>query len=355
MVQCIEIKWKCCAKGAWVCQCEEWGGIASRLLPSQSSSNSSSPGTSSTNLETARILMPIEALPPVAECLSLIHEIVTVLVEEPAKSTPELREYQATYATATSNRASQKENTLFDPLIRLGTRSIPLKDQKFDSNSLVVSIASDCRNNRSTDAQASYGIYWGPESKVNDKDQLWEFESQSNENAILIAASKALRSILMPMWYAEESDSEESTPRNAVNGLEICKILILTDSMYLVNEISEHIWKWKKNGFKNGKKKPVVKGGAFQELDGLIEDLEARGIPVWFWLIKKEFNHDADALAEHALDEKPKSDLCVTNPITGEVTTGRNWIKDPITSKTIPGPDTSLLNQSSQPGVSGIF
>src|SRR3954469_20814342 len=42
------------------------------------------------------------------------------------------------------------------------------------------------------------------------------------------------------------------------NGLEVCKILILTDFQYLdfqylAQGISEHIWKWKKNGSNNSK------------------------------------------------------------------------------------------------------
>lgn len=89
------------------------------------------------------------------------------------------------------------------------------------------------------------------------------------------------------MTYAGDTATDEGRdpPGNVIDDLEI---LILTDSEYLVKGISEHIWKWKKNDFKNSKTKPMVNGRAFGDLGCVFEELEDRGVPVWFWLVKEK-------------------------------------------------------------------
>jgi hypothetical protein len=100
----------------------------------------------------------------------------------------------------------------------------------------------------------------------------------------------------------------------------------MTDSQYLVKGISEHNCDWNKNGFKNSKKQPVVIGVAFDNLNSLMMAFEEKNIRVWFWYVKKEFIQEADALAKNALDHKPKPALYITNPLTGEITVGRDWV-----------------------------
>jgi hypothetical protein len=150
------------------------------------------------------------------------------------------------------------------------------------------------------------------------------------------AAKQVLMKMLMML------DDEEDDRYTMRGRLEVCKLLILTDSMYLVKGISEYIWKWNKNGYKTAKKRPVVNGDACSELDGYIADLEDRGIPVWFWLVKKEWNQEADALAKHALDEKPNANLYILDPETGDITTGRNWMKHPESGRTVLAPEEEL-------------
>jgi ribonuclease HI len=214
------------------------------------------------------------------------------------------------------------------------------RTQEIDPNSVVVSIASDSRYNRTESATASWSVYWGPGSRHNDADQLskhfWEPARQTTDAAAVEAAKQVLMKMLMML------DDEEDDKNTMRGGLEVCKLLILTDSMYLVKGISEHIWKWNKNGYKTAKKRPVVNGDAFSELDGYIADLEDRGIPVWFWLVKKEWNQEADALAKHALDEKPNASLYILDPETGGITTGRNWIKHPESGRTVLAPEEKL-------------
>ncbi len=101
----------------------------------------------------------------------------------------------------------------------------------------------------------------------------------TNNKMELLAAIKGLQSLTQP-----------------------CKVHLYTDSNYVKQGITEWIINWKRNGFKNAKKKPVLNANLWLELDQLtsIHDIE------WFW-IKGHSGHPenerADALANKGVDE----------------------------------------------------
>ena len=101
----------------------------------------------------------------------------------------------------------------------------------------------------------------------------------TNNKMELLAAIKGLQSLTKP-----------------------CKVRLYTDSNYVKQGITEWIINWKRNGFKNAKKKPVLNADLWLELDQLtsIHDIE------WFW-IKGHSGHPenerADALANKGVDE----------------------------------------------------
>jgi hypothetical protein len=84
---------------------------------------------------------------------------------------------------------------------------------------------------------------------------------------------EAVKQVLIRMLIMLDNEEDDRNTKRGGDGLEVCKLLVLTDSMYLVKGISEHIWKWNKNGFKTAKKTPIVNRDALSELDGYIEDL----------------------------------------------------------------------------------
>ncbi len=77
----------------------------------------------------------------------------------------------------------------------------------------------------------------------------------------------------------EISGGEDNTTNNrmelmaAIKALEtvkeMCEIDLYTDSKYVKQGITEWIIKWKVNGFKNSKKKPVVNADLWVQLDDL--------------------------------------------------------------------------------------
>lgn len=84
---------------------------------------------------------------------------------------------------------------------------------------------------------------------------------------------------------------------------EMCEVNLYTDSKYVKQGITEWIIKWKANGFKNSKKKPVVNAELWMKLDSLASQHKVN----WQW-VKAHAGHidneRADALANHGLDIK---------------------------------------------------
>ncbi|KAF9467623.1 ribonuclease H-like domain-containing protein [Collybia nuda] len=76
------------------------------------------------------------------------------------------------------------------------------------------------------------------------------------------------------------------------------RVVIATDSEYLVRGISEYVLIWKENGWMTVEGKPVKNQDLWKLLLEDVESYEKRGVQVQFWLIPRELNHFADVEAK---------------------------------------------------------
>ena len=101
----------------------------------------------------------------------------------------------------------------------------------------------------------------------------------TNNQMELLAAIRALQSLKRP-----------------------CRVNLYTDSNYVKLGITEWIKKWKRNGFRNAKKKPVLNSNLWKHLDQVASIHQVE----WYW-IKGHSGHPenerADALANKGVDE----------------------------------------------------
>jgi len=101
----------------------------------------------------------------------------------------------------------------------------------------------------------------------------------TNNRMELLAAIRALQSLKQP-----------------------CRVNLYTDSNYVKQGITEWIIKWKRNGFRNAKKKSVLNSDLWKQLD----ELAAVHKVEWYW-VKGHSGHPenerADALANKGVDE----------------------------------------------------
>ena len=101
----------------------------------------------------------------------------------------------------------------------------------------------------------------------------------TNNQMELLAAIKALQSLKRP-----------------------CRVNLYTDSNYVKQGITEWIVKWKSNGFRNAKKKPVLNSDLWKQLDALNNEYSVN----WHWVkghSDDPGNDMADLLANEAMDE----------------------------------------------------
>ena len=87
---------------------------------------------------------------------------------------------------------------------------------------------------------------------------------------------------------------------NALNGSR--KVLLHTDSRYVMNGIRDWLPNWKKRGWKTSSKKPVKNQDLWQALDAAVGQHEVE----WNWVRGHTGvvgNEEADALANRGIDE----------------------------------------------------
>jgi ribonuclease HI len=118
----------------------------------------------------------------------------------------------------------------------------------------------------------------------------------TNQSAELEACHRALRVSL------DVTDKR-------VDGERLEQLVIKSDSEYLVKGMTEYVLKWKKNGYKNCKGKPVINADWFQALEETVAELESYGVQVFFWLVPRQHNQEADWLARSALAREEGMDM----------------------------------------------
>ncbi|CAO2650720.1 Nn.00g020120.m01.CDS01 [Neocucurbitaria sp. VM-36] len=157
-------------------------------------------------------------------------------------------------------------------------------------SSMVVYIDGACRNNGTSKARASYGVYFGPNSPYNSYGLMPATFPQTSTRAEIAALSQAIDTI------------DKVTARD----FKLSEIKIATDSSFLVDAMSKWMEQWIEN---EGVGSSGTQVAHFEILEQLHEKLDYMeysddgGREVQFWQIPREMNREADALANRALDE----------------------------------------------------
>ncbi|KAJ6483582.1 ribonuclease H-like domain-containing protein [Mycena vitilis] len=151
-----------------------------------------------------------------------------------------------------------------------------------DTRTVLISVDGACSGNGTPSARAGVGIFFGPESPHKVSEPISGL--QTSQRAEVLAATNALRKAATLL--------EDVTSVGC--------IVLLCDSQYVVGAMTEWIFAWKDNGWKNANGGRVENKADFQELDTIIEQLEEDGLDVKFWLVAREHNAEADRLAKAA-------------------------------------------------------
>ena len=74
--------------------------------------------------------------------------------------------------------------------------------------------------------------------------------------------------------------------------------MIGTDFEYVVRGICEWVGKWKRRGWRTSKGAPAKNKDLWQRLLTEVETAEGNGLSVQFWLLRREWNVEADRCAK---------------------------------------------------------
>ncbi|MCJ1449862.1 hypothetical protein MMC28_000190 [Mycoblastus sanguinarius] len=157
---------------------------------------------------------------------------------------------------------------------------------------LIVAIDGACRGNGTARAQSAVGVFFGTDSPYNIGALLTK-PTPTSQKAELEACLAALDTLLSIKVENTESD---------VSFEDLGQVIIKADSEYVVKGMTEWIFKWRKNGYRNAKGLPVTNAILFQQADATIFELNNLGVEVLFWRVLRSRNQEADALANSAFD-----------------------------------------------------
>ena len=169
--------------------------------------------------------------------------------------------------------------------------NFPFKGSHFRPRmkSVVIAVDGGARGNRRDDpnSRGAWGVYWGKGCVFNACGTLAKNELQTNSRAELQAVNHALIGV-----QARRANGDLPGWR---------EIVIMLDSDYVKKVFDEYIWKWEENGWRKPDGKNPMHLPLILDIHRKICDIEKNGA-VRFWWVGREWNGDADALVNHALD-----------------------------------------------------
>lgn len=160
--------------------------------------------------------------------------------------------------------------------------------------SIVIAVDGGSRGNSRADpkSRAAYGVFFGPGCHRNAKGLLDPRAPQTSSRAELEGLRKALE-IVDGMKRAGELDGWR-------------EVIIKLDSDYVARSLSEWIWAWERTNFVTRKGTPVEHADVIREMHATITRMEEE-MTVLLWRVGREWNQEADALVNQALDDAADS------------------------------------------------
>lgn len=207
--------------------------------------------------------------------------------------------------------ANSTPNTVFRGIPTYGniTRYVHRRDHRI----FLVYTDGACLNNGQPNPKAGWAFVHGPSKaselgdqparcvsgRLENKGPFGDKANQTSNRAELRAVIQALRFRYWPGEWA-------TTPNEPFR-----KMVIATDSEYVVEGATNWVRHWLRNGWKKADGSDVKNKDLWECLLGEIETLnEPRGLTVEFWRIPRELNVIADAVAKKAARDIEVNEFC---------------------------------------------
>ncbi|KAK8075997.1 hypothetical protein PG994_003269 [Apiospora phragmitis] len=172
-------------------------------------------------------------------------------------------------------------------------------DGEVFADSVIIAVDGACPGNGTDQAtRSSGGVYLGDLEGHATRWRNIAFRlpdhpeyPHTNHRAELAAAWVG---VSCGMRFATEGgqwDPTAAQPRRARH------VVIKSDSAYFVESITQHLHRWRTNGWQTSSGTPVANKPIWQLLAGCMDDFDKKGVGIHFWLVPREANQVADRLA----------------------------------------------------------
>jgi len=176
------------------------------------------------------------------------------------------------------------------------------------NRSLIVYTDGACLMNGTSAARAAIGVNFGEHSKFNISESFDLPGQHSSQRAELYAVARALEAVrthILPERRRHVEGAEGGQNKRAVRDTMHLRLIVTTDSSYVVESMCSHISKWTmgSNGLLVNKRKEIIKNSeGFLRIQSEVKQLAQVGVQVAYYLVGREENVGADRLATAALD-----------------------------------------------------
>ncbi|CAG8975764.1 hypothetical protein HYALB_00009283 [Hymenoscyphus albidus] len=164
-------------------------------------------------------------------------------------------------------------------------------------DTVIIAVDGACRGNGSLKPEASYGVFVKEKSLLNISSRIPDSEDAPPPTNQIIE-----------LWAAYFGIKTAIRLKESV-GKKLSLVVIKADSEYVVKGMTDWIGKWKNNGWKTAKGGPVTNRDMFEILQTAVDFAARRGVKIEFWHVRREFNQEADELANLAFDNSFSAEL----------------------------------------------
>ncbi|RVD89473.1 uncharacterized protein DFL_000480 [Arthrobotrys flagrans] len=175
------------------------------------------------------------------------------------------------------------------------------------SRSLMVYIDGACPGNGSNPAKAAIGVYFGPRSGHNFSRLLNSQKptNQSAETEAAVAAMHYIRTVIVPRRKTLVQSVSRGNSKDAIKVAVRFRLILATDSSYLVECICKHMKQWKydetQQVYRNRRGQVIENSDGFRRIFDERDKLSMVGVQVVWYHVPRRFNANADRLANSAL------------------------------------------------------
>ncbi|KAI8934971.1 hypothetical protein NX059_008637 [Plenodomus lindquistii] len=205
--------------------------------------------------------------------------------------------------------ATDTPETLFTPGLTMSTIQAPRFTRQSNRSEFLIYTDGACSGNGDANARGGCAFVYRPETSPSMIPPRTSSGHRTySMNLHELGALEFRLESRGPTGEAVPQTSNRAELRAVIAALgfrlwnnEGCKRLVIaTDSSYVVDGSTEWIKKWQRNGWQTSTHKPVKNQDLWKELIKELEKWSEAGVAVLFWLIPRSLNTVADRLAKEA-------------------------------------------------------